>query len=112
MNPLDYSLCCQTVTIYRAGEERPIRTICPRAYLEQRRTLQIDVCGKTEREGFLLILPGEKADLQAGDWVLAGEGPQAESFDELAVLPGIGRITLLRPCYWEGKQCHVEAEGR
>ena len=112
MNPFDYSLCCQTVTVYRAGEGVPVRIIYSHAYLEHKRVFQEDTHGKAEQEGFLLILPGEETALQVGDWVLVGEGPQVSGLEELAVLPGIGRITLLRPCYWEGRQCHVEAEGR
>lgn len=112
--PLDYSLCRQTVTVYRLRDGEVERTVVENAWLDMRTEQETDVSGKQHSVKLSLILPGRTA-LFPGDRVYAGVGPEVtagqwQSFVPVLV-PGLGELQYVRPCFWEGQQCHVEAGG-
>ena len=110
--PLDYSLCNQTVTLYRFDPEgihrRVIRQAMYHYCTQQVRGEQ----GVTQERKFTLIIPGD-ACLLPGDRVYDGIGPVVEpsrwgSFLPVTV-PGLSQVQYVNPCFWEGEICHTEA---
>ena len=103
---VDYSFCCQTVTIYRQTPEKILRQVIPGCFLQWKDTLG-------ESRDFLLIQPGEEQLVFPGDKVFEGIGPEVtlESWDPFSptVLPGLGEVTYASAYHWEGKFCHTEA---
>lgn len=73
VNP--YDLCDQTVTVYHSEGEVVTRTVYRRAFLDFKKTQNIEKTGSQEVNGFLLVIPGDKQACQVGDKVLYGEGP-------------------------------------
>lgn len=114
--PLDYSLCRQTVTVYR--QEAPgqySRRVFRRAFLERRRQVETGRTGSGGESAFLLVLPGEEVPVRPGDKVLPGEGPEIATREEWAAfiparVPGLV-VEYVAPRYWKGKLCHTEAGG-
>ena len=115
--PLDYSKCCQTVTVYR--QEAPgqySRQVFPRAFLELKRQVETGKTGSAGESSFLLVIPGEEIPVKPGDKVLLGEGPEITTREEWAALiparvPGLVVVGYVEPKYWQGKLCHTEAGG-
>ncbi len=111
--PLDYSLCNQTVTIYHRKDLR--REVRQGVHYEYRRRETVKT-GQTEKEvGFLLVIPG-KAELEPGDKVAPGIGPELTGAEGWARLTaddpsGLGIIQTVYPWYWQGEICHMEARG-
>lgn len=111
-NPLDYSLCCQTVTVYhREGFRREV----VRAYYDYRRKETVEAGAVGADVEFLLIIPGP-AELAPGDKAVPGEGPALAGKEDWSALsadrmPGLGLVKTVRPRYWQGQVCHVEARG-
>lgn len=88
MNPLDYSLCCQTVTIYRKTGEKILRKVAENCYLSRQVSTPQAGYGKSMEKKFLLIIPGNACPLQPGDRVLTA----------LALPVLTGRSFCLRRC--------------
>lgn len=114
--PLDYSLCRQTVTVYRnigGSIERSVLTNC--AFSRQQEQV-VDTNGTRQSTGFLLIVPGPVQQVFSGDRVLEGEGPVIDpdgwsTFLPVTV-PGLCQVSYVRVCYWEDGICHIEAGHR
>lgn len=107
--PLDYSLCRMTVTVYtRQDGKRHILKNVHYEMSDQRVTEQ----GRVRiKRGFLLVIPGSW-NIHPGDKILAGEGPQGLSWDQLGgETPGLGVVTSVKPRYFEGRLCHLEVRG-
>ena len=110
--PLDYSLCDQTVTIYRFDPDGVHRRVVRNA-LYRYETCQIrGEDGVTMDRKFTLIIPGD-AKLLPGDRVYDGIGPvvkppQWASFLPVTV-PGLSQIQRVEYGLWLGKICHTEA---
>ena len=108
--PLDYRLCCQTVTVYHRDGSRQVYQ---NAYLDRKRSRRSG-SGRTDREtSFTLVIPGAP-DIAPGDKVLAGEGPEPdEGFAALtpAALSGLGIVETVSQKFWQGQPCHLEARG-
>ena len=102
--PLDYSLCCMTVTVYhREGLTRQVmQNVHWECTYEQSRSQGIDRC----RNGFLLVVPGE-ANIAPGDKIFPGVGPEAESWQ---TLPGFVASSV-KPRHYMGRLCHTEVRG-
>lgn len=117
-SPLDYSKCCQTVTLYR--QEAPgqySRRVLPRVFFEPRRQAEAGKTGTRGESSFLLVIPGEEIPVLPGDKVLPGEGPELSTREEWAAfiparVPGLVIVEYVEPRYWQGKLCHTEAGGQ
>ena len=75
--PLDYSLCDQTVTLYRCKNDSIERIVLSGVHYQWQLQQTYDALGQQADTAFLLILPGE-ADIQVGDRVIRGEGPEID----------------------------------
>ena len=116
--PVDYSKCNQTVTIYH--QEAPgayTRTVLKhKAFLDFKKTQNIDKIGSHEVNSFLLVIPCAEPCVAVGDKVLLGEGPVISNREEWAAflpvkVPGLVVVKYVDPKYWNGKMVHVEAGG-
>lgn len=115
--PVDYSLCDQTVTVYHwDGKTTYTRTIFTNAFLDFKKTQNVEKTGASEANSFLLVIPGAGVPVAVGDKVLLGEGPELNSREEWAALipvkiPGLVVVKYVDPKYWRGSIVHTEAGG-
>lgn len=113
--PLDYSLCDQTVTIYRMAQGQLIRQVTDGALLTVEYEQTPGVSGEEYTVHCHVILAGEDACLLPGDRIMQGIGPElspAEWGQFLPVrVPGLAQLERVKPFYWQGRQCHVEGGG-
>lgn len=111
--PMDYSLCDQTVTIYRRQLNTINRQVVEGCHYSWKEVQTEDVMGIRRQRLCLLILPADAADIQIGDRVYDGIGPQISAAGWYTFLPvtveGLSEINYVSPCYWEGTLCHIEA---
>ena len=115
----DYSLCTQTVTVYSFDGEAVTRTVHPQAYLDFKKTENVDRTGSTEANGFLLVVPGSTLACHVGDKVILGEGPQVPETEVAkwwrAFIPtkvdNLVVVGYVDPKYWDGQLVHTEAGG-
>lgn len=110
--PLDYSLCRDTLTVYRRSGTAVSRRVFTNGFLQiQDKRMENSHSPELER-AFLLVLPGE-ADIAPGDRVLPGEGPVVDACSwgdfSPAKVPGLCQIQYVQPCYFMGRLCHTEA---
>lgn len=110
MNPFDYSLCHQTVTLYRKTGER---WVIPNAYLSAKIAAPAEAYGKSMEKKFLLIIPGD-SPLFPGDRIYAGIGPEEVEWKSFvpAAVPALFEAGFVKPCFWEGSITHWEAGNR
>ena len=102
--PFDKRLYCQTVTVYH--REGLTRHVLQGVHYEENR-LRDTAGGITQdREEFLLVVPFE-AQLQPGDKVLPGIGPELGDWGALRA----GVIRSVKDRRLLGKFCHTEARG-
>lgn len=111
--PLDYSLCNQTVTVYRLAGGEVTRYEMENACFSPKTVKNTDTSGEEMGKPFLLILPGENISLIPGDRVFQGVGPfvTKEAWPEFlpATVPELFIAQYVKPCYWMGTLCHTEA---
>ena len=116
MNPLDYSLCQQTVTVYRRKADSIEKQVVEKCYFRLERREERDALGCRREKAFLLIMPGENQRVFAGDRVMEGIGPDisTEQWQRFipALVEGLAEVSYATPYCWEGTVCHVEAGGR
>lgn len=115
-SPVDYSKCNQTVTIYHKDHERYTVTIVYQAFLDFKKTQNVDKTGSQETNSFLLVIPCDSQCVFVGDKVLLGEGPEIATREEWAgfipaKVPGLVVVKYVDPKYWQGRLIHVEAGG-
>lgn len=105
--PLDYSLCTQTVTVYRPGQ----RLVVEGCYYAYEDHVQTDALGSRMERKFLLIMPGSCQRVFTGDRIYDGIGPEEVDWREFIPVnvPGLSQAAYVRPCWWGGTVCHVEA---
>ena len=103
--PLDYSLCQDTVTVYR--REGLTRRVLEKVHLEETQRQTQDVGRETRETGFLLIVPGG-ADILPGDRIYGGYKPHIQSWADTA---GFATVESVKHCRFRGKVCHTEARG-
>lgn len=102
--PLDYSLCCMTVTVYRENIRQVLRGV-HFEYTDQQKT---GLGEHTASRQFLLVIPGA-ADIRPGDRVVLGEGPAiCGHIPDMQSLCVVGTV---KPRYFRGQLCHMEARG-
>ena len=113
IGPLDYSLCNQTVTIYRRQGERVLRQVAEGCYYVWQEEQLLDEEGCRRETTCLLVMPGNRQQVFIGDRVLVGVGPEVGPRDWAAFIPvhvaGLAEIGYVKPYYWDGELCHVEA---
>ena len=115
--PVDYRLCDQTVTIYHwDGKETYTRTVRTDAFLDFKKTQNVDKTGSREAGSFLMVIPGPAVSVAVGDKVLMGEGPEVATREEWAALiparvEGLVAVKYVDPKYWRGSVVHTEAGG-
>ena len=115
--PVDYDKCDQTVTVYhqvKAGEYT--RALVHKAFLDFRKTQNVDKTGSHEANSFLLVIPCAVQGIFVGDKVLLGEGPEVATREAWAALvpasvPGLVVVKYVDPKYWQGRMLHLEAGG-
>lgn len=111
MNPLDYSLCDQTVTVYRKTGDRIARQVAENCYFSRQTADAAEHHGKSRLKPFLLIIPGDAMPLQPGDRIFAGIGPEKVDWQAFvpAAVPELHEVSFAKPCFWEGAVIHWEA---
>lgn len=111
--PLDYSLCDQTVTIYRKQGQSVLRQVVEGCFYSWQEEQTEDELGVRRDTKCLVILPGDTNWVSIGDRIYPGIGPQIQVGDWSGFLPvtvaGLSEISYVSPCYWEGSVCHIEA---
>ena len=116
-SPVDYSLCNQTVTVYHwDGKGTYTRKVFTDAFLDFKKTQNVDKTGSSEVNGFLLVIPGPSVPVSVGDKVLLGEGPEIATREAWASfipakVPGLVVVKYVDPKYWHGSIVHTEAGG-
>lgn len=113
MNPLDYSLCDETVTVYRRMGEGITRQVVEHARLIRQTSTPTESYGKSMEKKFLLIIPGDFS-LRPGDRIFAGIGPETVAWEDFmpACVEELYEISFVKPCYWDGELVHWEAGNR
>ena len=109
--PLDYSLCQQTVTVYRKQESGVLRQVIGGCYFEHRDKRTGTLTGNEQERSFLLIMPGNIQRVFPGDRVIEGVGPVVTQWEYFVpeTVAGLVEVEYTMPCYWENAICHVEA---
>ena len=112
-SPFDYSLCNQTVTVYRMKDGRISRNVYDNCYLDYETRVDTDTYGQELERRFTLILPGTEQLLQPEDRIYAGQGPALYTLAWEDFIPakveGLMQVQYIKPCFWNGKICHTEA---
>lgn len=103
---MDYSLCHKTVTVYHRQADAVTRQVLTGVYYVQTDCHYQESWGVQQKKKFLLIVPGQRQMVFAGDRIFEGVGDEVADWDSLMDLPEVAYAT---PWYWEGKICHTEA---
>ena len=102
--PLDYSMCCMTVTVYH--REGLTRQVIHNGHLEYTHQ-QVTTDGVDNAENqFLLVVPGALS-IAPGDKVAVGECPPVTAWHEADGMV----VRSVKPRYFYGSICHTEARG-
>lgn len=114
--PVDYSLCKQTVTVYRKEDDKYIRKVYEKAFLDYKKTQSVDKTGCKEANSFLLVVPGSVQTVFVGDKVYDGIGPEIADREAWAAfiptkVPGLVVVSYADPKKWNGQIIHTEAGG-
>ena len=110
MNPFDYSLCGQTVTVYRKEAAGVTRQVTRQACLWVKIGTTTESYGKSLEKKFRLIIPGN-FPLQPGDRIYIGEGPEQVDWQTFlpSLVPEVLECGFVKPCFWEDRITHWEA---
>lgn len=114
--PVSYDLCTQTVTVYHQDGDSYSRKVFHNAFLDFKKTQNVEKTGSSETNSFLLVIPGDTVPVSVGDKVLLGEGAEIATRAEWAALipvkvPGLVVVRYVDPKYWNGVLVHTEAGG-
>ena len=111
--PLDYSLCDQTVTVYRKLGQEIHRQVVENCYFQRQAERVTDALGSRGNYPFLLVIPGPIQQVFPGDRVVAGVGPEIGAEELAGFIPakaaGVYEVAYVTPYYWDSAICHVEA---
>ena len=115
-SPVSYEKCNQTVTIYHKDGENYSQKVYSNAFLDFKKTQNVDKTGTEEASGFLFVIPTDVPVVFAGDKIYLGEGPQITNRQEWAQfipdrIDGLVVVKYVDPKYWNGKMVHQEAGG-
>lgn len=115
--PINYDLLCrQTVTVYRKEDDKYIRKVCSKAFLDHKKTQSVDKLGSKEVNSFLLVIPGTIQTVFVDDKVYEGIGPEittAEQWRDFvpAKVPGLVVVKYADCKKWDNAVVHTEAGG-
>lgn len=112
--PVDYRLCNQTVTVYHKDGDAYTRKVFDKAFLDFKKTENVDKTGSTESNSFLLVIPGSEQVVFVGDKVLLGVGEEITNREQWAALvptkrAGVVVVKYVDVKYWRGEIVHTEA---
>lgn len=115
----DYSLCRQTVTVYRYADGTVTRTVHRHAYFERKLTGSLSRTGDSEQGTFLLVIPGSKQVVGVGDKVFDGIGPTIPATEQTqwwrsfipSKVDGLVVVRSVALRRWDGRVTHTEASG-
>ena len=114
--PMDYSLCCQTVTVYRKVGDTIQRQVADNCYLQVEDVQKEYLAGGMAERKFLLVMPGQTQLIHPGDRIYDGIGPEVDvqqwPMFIPATVPQLVEAEYVKPFHWEGQLCHVEAGRR
>lgn len=112
-NPVDYRLCNQTVTVYHKSGDTIKRTVYDRAFLDFKKTENVDKTGSKETNSFLLVIPCSEQCVFPEDKVLLGAGKEVTKWASLIPTKVLGLVVVkyVDLKYWNGRMVHVEAGG-
>ena len=114
--PIDYSLCRDTVTVYRLQRDCVLRQVVERCLFQWEEQTVTDASGSRMGRSFLLIVPGTVQNVFPGDRVYEGIGPEITLQEWPQFIPacvqGLGQVSYVKPCRWDGQLRHVEAGNR
>ena len=114
--PVDYGLCCQTVTVYRKEEDSVQRQVVDGCYLQIEDVQKEHLAGGLAERKFLLIMPGDRQRVYPGDRIYDGIGPEVDEnrwpMFIPATVPMLVEAEYVKPFCWQGQLCHVEAGRR
>ena len=110
---LSYPLCDRTVTLYRLEKGQVQRQVVEGCYYFWQTKLVKDLQGQRQDTKFLLVMPGSCQRIFVGDRVFDGVGPHITAQDWHRFLPsqvtGLGEVSYVRACRWDGEISHIEA---
>ena len=112
-SPVRYDKCTQTVTVYHKDGDTITRTVHPRAFLDFRKTRNVDKTGAHDANSFLLVIPGDTQAVFVGDKVMMGAGPADILWPSFipAKVQGLVVVRYADPKYFGGQLVHTEAGG-
>ena len=105
------------MTVYHDnGDKTYTRKVFTDAFLDFKKTQNVDKTGSREANSFLLVIPGDTQAVFVGDKVILGEGPEISDSKAWAAfipakVPGLVVVSYADPKYWNGKLVHTEAGG-
>lgn len=102
--PLDYGLCCMTVTVYH--REGLTCQVLRNVHWECTYGQAVSGGVASQTPSFLLVVPGE-ANIAPGDKIFPGVGPEVAFWQEA---PGFTAASV-KPRHYMGRLCHTEVRG-
>ena len=105
------------MTVYHDnGDKTYTRKVFTDAFLDFKKTQNVDKTGSSEANSFLLVIPGAVVPVAVGDKVMHGEGPEIATREDWAAfipakVPGLVVVKYVDPKYWHGSVVHTEAGG-
>ena len=108
---MDYPFCDRTVTVYRLDRGQVQRLVVENCYYFWEQKQVTDLYGTRQDTKFLLVMPGSCQRVFVGDRIYDGIGPEEVDWREFIPVnvPGLSQAAYVRPCWWGGTVCHVEA---
>ena len=114
----NYELCKHPVTIYHRTDDGVTRTVYEKAYLDFKKTENVERTGSSEVNTFLLVIPGDTVACEVGDKVFDGIGEEVTG-DAAAwwrdFIPtkhqGVCVVKFVDIKRWNGVIVHTEAGG-
>lgn len=111
--PADYRFCTQTVTVYRKTPEGILRQEIPGCWLQMQDSTGFSGLGNRQERKFLLVQPGQRQLVFAGDRIYAGVGPVVTQQQWPSFLPeqveGLAVAEYAAAYFWQDRFCHAEA---
>lgn len=113
--PLTYHMCNQAVTVYHHEKDKITRTVFNKAFMEFKKTQNVDNTGSREVNSFLLVVPTDTPVLHVGDKVFMGVGPYITLEEWSGFIPakvrGLVVIAYVDDKYYGTDMVHQEAGG-